>query len=99
MISLVFLYVAFKDVNWGDFLQSLISINYIWLIPGIVSVIASFAIRAVRWKLLVDPVQKVGFNETFPSTMIGYMGNNILPFRLGDLLRAYSFSKDTGITK
>ena len=98
-ISFVFLYFAFKDVNWSDFFKSLISINYVWLIPGIVSVIASFAIRAVRWKILVDPLQKVTFYDTFPSTMIGYMGNNILPFRLGDLLRAYSFSKDTGITK
>ena len=98
-ISFVFLYFAFKDVNWSDFFKSLISINYIWLLPGFVSVIASFAIRAVRWKMLVDPMQKVTFNDTFPSTMIGYMGNNILPFRLGDLLRAYSFSKNTGITK
>lgn len=98
-ISFVFLYFAFKDVNWSDFFKSLISINYIWLVPGFVSVIASFAIRAVRWKILVDPLQKVTFYDTFPSTMIGYMGNNILPFRLGDLLRAYSFSKDTGITK
>ena len=98
-ISFVFLYFAFKDVDWSDFFKSLISINYIWLIPGFVSVIASFVIRAVRWKMLLDPLQKVAFKDTFPSTMIGYMGNNILPFRLGDLLRAYSFSKDTGRTK
>ena len=99
VISLVFLYFAFKDVNWSDFLDSLLSINYLWLIPGAISVIASFAIRAVRWKMLLEPVQEVSYNKTFSSTMIGYMGNNILPFRLGDLVRAYSFSKDTGITK
>ena len=98
-ISFVFLYFAFKDVNWSDFIESLLSIDYVWLVPGVVSVIASFAIRAVRWKMLVDPLQKVAFSDTFPSTMIGYMGNNLLPFRLGDLLRAYSFSKDTGIRK
>ena len=98
-IIFVFLYFAFKDVNLGDFFESLMSINYVWLLPGFISVIASFVIRAVRWKMLLDPLQKVKFSDTFPSTMIGYMGNNILPFRLGDLLRAYSFSKDTGITK
>ena len=99
LISMVFLYFAFKDVNWSDFLHSILAIQYQWLIPATLSVMASFIIRAIRWKMLVTPIQKVSFESTFSATMIGYMGNNILPFRLGDLLRAFAFSKNTGITK
>lgn len=99
IISVVFLYFAFRDVNWQEFSRSLLSLNYLWLIPAAISVIASFVIRAIRWKMLVDPVRKVRYGKTFSATMIGYMGNNILPFRLGDLLRAYVFSKNTGLSK
>jgi len=99
LISMVFLYFAFKDVSWSDFLQSILTIQYQWLIPAAISVIASFIIRAIRWKMLVAPIQKVSFDSTFSATMIGYMGNNVLPFRLGDLLRAFAFSKETGIRK
>ena len=99
IISVVFLYFAFRDVNWQEFSSSLLSLNYLWLIPAAISVIASFVIRAIRWKMLVDPVRKVRYGKTFSATMIGYMGNNILPFRLGDLLRAYAFSKNTGLSK
>ncbi|MCH7494725.1 MAG: flippase-like domain-containing protein [Candidatus Marinimicrobia bacterium] len=99
IISIVFLYFAFRDVNWQEFSRSLLSVNFVWLIPAAISVIASFVIRAIRWKMLIDPVQKVSYGKTFSATMIGYMGNNILPFRLGDLLRAYVFSKKTGLSK
>lgn len=99
LISMVFLYFAFKDVSWGDFLHFILGIQYQWLIPAAISVIASFIVRAIRWKMLVAPIQKVTFDNTFSATMIGYMGNNVLPFRLGDLLRAFAFSKDTGIRK
>ncbi|MCH8288129.1 MAG: flippase-like domain-containing protein [Candidatus Marinimicrobia bacterium] len=99
IISIVFLYFAFRDVNWQEFSRSLLSVNFVWLIPAAISVIASFVIRAIRWKMLIDPVQKVSYGKTFSATMIGYMGNNVLPFRLGDLLRAYVFSKNTGLSK
>jgi len=98
-ISMLFLYFAFRDVSWGDFLQYILGIQYQWLIPAGISVILSFIVRAIRWKMLVAPIQKVKFDNTFSATMIGYMGNNILPFRLGDLLRAFAFAKDTGIRK
>jgi len=99
LISLVFLYFAFRDVSWNDFLRYIFGIKYQWLIPAALSVMASFVIRAIRWKMLVAPIQKINFENTFSATMIGYMGNNVLPFRLGDLLRAYAFSKGTGIKK
>lgn len=99
LISMLFLYFAFRDVSWGDFLQYILGIQYQWLIPAAISVMASFIVRAIRWKMLVAPIKKVSFDNTFSATMIGYMGNNILPFRLGDLLRAFAFAKDTGIKK
>ena len=40
---------------------------------------------------------KIPLKKIFASTMIGYFGNGILAFRLGELLKAYSVSKNHSI--
>ncbi|MEA3342460.1 MAG: lysylphosphatidylglycerol synthase transmembrane domain-containing protein [Chloroflexota bacterium] len=39
----------------------------------------------------------LGANQLFPVVVIGYMGNDILPFRLGEVLRAYVLWRKEGI--
>ncbi|HEY73290.1 MAG: UPF0104 family protein [Chloroflexi bacterium] len=52
--------------------------------------------RAVSRKMkIVTGV--LGANRLFPVVVIGYMGNNILPFRLGEVLRAYVLWRKEGI--
>jgi uncharacterized protein (TIRG00374 family) len=52
--------------------------------------------RAERWKYLLRSVSKFKASNLFPSVMIGFMANNILPVRLGEFLRAYSLGAKTG---
>jgi len=53
-------------------------------------VILCMWIRAERWRYLLVPVGSFKSRELFPSVMIGFMANNILPARLGEVVRAYS---------
>jgi uncharacterized protein (TIRG00374 family) len=48
---------------------------------------------------MVDPLKKVGYSSLFSSTMIGFMANNVLPVRLGELVRAYSLGAKENISK
>jgi len=57
---------------------------------GIFLLVTSCIIRAYRWKLIMDPLEKIPLHDVFSATMVGYFGNGILAFRLGELLRAYS---------
>jgi len=65
--------------------------------------IFSVWIRAIRWKHLLNR-EEFRVNNLFASAMIGYFGNSVLPFRLGEALRAYdittkekvSFSESVG---
>ena len=43
--------------------------------------------RAVRWKILFNPQYNIDTKSLFDIQLIGYFGNNILPLRLGELLR------------
>jgi uncharacterized protein (TIRG00374 family) len=56
-------------------------------------------IRAYRWKFMVDPLKKVRLYSLFSSTVIGFMANNILPVRLGELVRAYSLGTKENISR
>ena len=89
VISLVFLWLALKDLQLDQVLTSLQEANYLWLIPGVAVYFVSVWFRAWRWGFLLRSSKRVPARKLFPIVVIGYMGNDILPFRLGELLRAY----------
>jgi uncharacterized protein (TIRG00374 family) len=90
LISLIFLYLAFRKVDFTELWNALKGANYWYILPNVVLVILSMWMRAYRWKFMVDPIKKVGMGSLFSSVMIGFMANNVLPARLGEFIRAYS---------
>ncbi len=98
LVSAAFLYWAFQQVHWGDFLLALQGANYWWLLPGIIVYFAAVWIRAWRWHYLLGPVKKIPTRVMFPITAIGYMGNNIYPARAGEVLRAVVLKRREGVS-
>ena len=86
-------YLAVRDVAWSEVVQAfrfvdlgLLILSTLWL--GFV-----FLVRAYRWQLLLAPVAAVPFSAVFSATLIGFMGNNILPLRGGEVLRLYALAR------
>jgi len=50
--------------------------------------------RAWRWHYLLRPLKSIPTRRLFPTVAIGYFGNNILPARIGEVLRAIVLKKD-----
>jgi uncharacterized protein (TIRG00374 family) len=98
-ISLIFLYLAFRKVEYAELWSSLKGANYWWILPNVVLVIVSMWMRAYRWKFMVNPIKKLKMAPLFSSVMIGFMANNILPARLGEFVRAYSLGAKEGISR
>ncbi|MBI5267395.1 MAG: flippase-like domain-containing protein [candidate division Zixibacteria bacterium] len=99
-ISVILLWVLFRNIDFGDLGAALTHANYWWLIPNIA--LAAFAMhqRAYRWKYMINPIKEVRFGTLLSATCIGFMANNVLPLRLGEFARAYSLSfQDKGISK
>ena len=63
------------DTQWG------------WLAVSIALNLSSLWARAVRWRYLFP--QRARPTRLFNAVMIGYMGNNLLPLRAGEVLRVY----------
>ncbi len=99
LVSLVFLYLAFRKVDYTQLWQALKDANYWFIIPNVILGIFTMWMRALRWKYMVDPIKKVGLSRLFSSVMIGFMANNVLPARLGEFIRAYSLGSKEDISK
>ena len=99
-ISLFFLFLAFRGQDFGKIWDSLTRVHYWVLLPALVFYFAGVWLRAVRWGVLLSPLRKgIHPNQLFKVLAIGYMGNDILPARLGDVIRVYVLSRRENVTK
>ena len=74
--------------------------QYWALLPALAVYFAGVWIRAVRWGVLLSPLRRgIHPYSLFKVLVIGYMGNDILPARLGDVIRVYVLSRRESVTK
>jgi len=76
-----------------EFQESLRHANYFYIIPITIFAILSHISRAMRWKILIEPM---GYHpstaNTFFATMCGYFANTFVP-RAGEILRCSLLGK------
>ncbi len=98
-ISLSLLYLVFHQVRLPLLWQTLGRARYLYLLPVVAILYGNMALRAARWDFLLRPIKKVPFSTLIGSTFIGFMANNLLPARMGDVLRGYIMGKVERISK
>ena len=99
VIGLIFLVLAFKDQDFGQIAKTLVAANYWWLIPALAVYFVGVGLRAVRWRYLLNPMQKISSLRLFPVVVIGYMANNVLPVRMGEVVRSYVLGRRENVSK
>jgi len=87
------LYFTFRNMDFALLRRELLSADPLLIALAAAVVTAVFWIRAWRWKGILAPVAIVPFRSRFAATTIGFMGNNLLPARLGEFMRAYALSR------
>ncbi|MGE0821248.1 MAG: lysylphosphatidylglycerol synthase transmembrane domain-containing protein [Candidatus Binatia bacterium] len=91
-ISLICGYFAVHGVEWGAVWAAFARMNMWSLIPALGFLTAMLALRAYRWQRFVAPVQQVPVRPFWSATLIGFMANDILPLRAGEVVRAYALA-------
>lgn len=99
LISLVCLYFSFRGIDWARTGEAMSHANYAFIAGTIAVTMVSIWLRAYRWKFMLDPIKKVKTASLFESTMIGFMANNILPARLGEIVRAVAVGHSSRVSK
>lgn len=91
--SLFFLWLGFRGLAFGEIWDALTDINPIWVLISFPVYFLAIYVLTWRWWYLFRPIKNVHPNRLYPVVLIGYMANNLLPFRLGEILRAYVLKK------
>ena len=98
-LSLIFFYLIFQKVDISKVFGILGEVNYFLVLLAIPIHLSSFIFRSVRWSVILQTLKKFEPIKLFPFISIGYMANNVLPFRLGELIRAQFFGKKIGLSR
>ncbi len=89
-IGILLIWLVVKNLSEKDkteIFTSLKEANYWWIVLAMGTGILAHISRAMRWKMLLEPLDfKPKTSTTFYAVMIGYLGNLALP-RLGEVLR------------
>ena len=88
-ISLVSLYLVFSQVNLAETASILRTAILGWIVVMLIAQCVDVLLRAWRWQRLLEPIQHVRYIRTLEYLLIGYLANNVLPARLGELVRCH----------
>jgi glycosyltransferase 2 family protein len=93
VISAIVLYYTFSRMDLRSVVSELRAADPFLFILSATAITGVFWIRAWRWRGILAPVADVPFRSRFAAVTIGFMGNNLLPARVGEFMRAYALSR------
>ena len=99
VISVGGIYWAFWDFKFHEFANSIQEVNYIYLLFATLFLWASVWLRALRWRWLFKVDALPTTTSLYRAELMGYFGNNVLPLRLGELMRAYLIGREWNLSK
>ncbi len=91
LVSLAAIYLVVKQINLQELGRALSQAQYGYVLPAAVLIVLGLAARAVRWRVLLNYVLPLW--RSFNIINVTYLINGLVPFRLGELARAFLASR------
>jgi uncharacterized protein (TIRG00374 family) len=98
-VSVLGVYLAIRNVNMAETWRALRHARYVFVLPVIVLQVPIFWLRALRWKVMLRGVRDIRVYPLFRATLVGFMANNVLPARVGEVVRAYAIGRTERVSK
>ncbi len=89
--------LALRGVDGRAFLQGLAGIHWGWVAAGIAFDVLSYVSQGWRWRMLLEPGGRLSTLKATQAIYAGLFTNEVLPLRLGEVVRAYLASRWTGL--
>jgi uncharacterized protein (TIRG00374 family) len=98
-ISLVFLALFLRGENFGEIKDAFEQANYFIAALSLPVYFLGIWVRTIRWQYLLRPIARPSTMRLYPVVIIGLMANNIIPARVGELVRAYILGERERVSK
>ena len=98
-LAAVLLYFSLRGVDWKRVWQIISGAHWALLAAGCAIMSFSTFLRSLRWRVLLNAEGSLGVGTVFCATVAGYLGNNFLPARAGELVRTVLISRRSSLSK
>ena len=94
LISAFFLWYTFRNISFAE-IRALRLVAPMWIAGVLAFTAASYTLRCVRWTRMMRSTG-ARFGVCARVLMTSLAANNILPFRIGDVMRIFTYAPDLG---
>ena len=98
-ISLLAGFILLRSVDVGAALDVLAGADLRWVALMLVTSLIDVGARGARWRWLLRPIKVIPYRRMLGYTYIGYLANNVLPARLGELVRSHAAGEGEGLSR
>ena len=99
IVSIIVLVVLAYKFDVRSVLRTLSRADLEWVALGALSYVSLFALRGLRWALILRPLGHVSAGSATEAFVVGAMANNVLPARLGDVSRALWLARQETVSR
>jgi len=98
-ISVGAIWILLRSVDVGAAVEVLRHANLAAVGLMVVTVLVDVGARGARWRALLAPIRPLPYPHVLGYTYVGYLANNVLPARLGELVRSHALGEGEGISR
>jgi len=98
-ISVAAVWILIQSVDVGAAFEALRKASPIWIVVMVITATLDISSRGARWRVLLAPIAPLPYRRVLAYTLIGYLANNVLPARLGELYRSHALGEGEGISR
>ncbi len=99
VLAAALLYWSLRGIEWQRFFQTIAAARWKYVVLSASVTSSTFFLRAARWRILLNAAGKFPLGVVFWANMAGYLGNNFLPARAGELVRTVLISSRSALSK
>lgn len=97
-IAAFFVWLMLRQINGADLVRALQGARIDFLALALVAFAAGYSCRIARWRLmLARDNPRLRWGDCAGPLLASFAVNNVLPFRAGDVLRAFAFNARLGV--
>jgi hypothetical protein len=96
-VSAACIAIVVHGIEWSAVGEAFRRTNLLLLLPALGCLGLMFLLRAYRWRRLVEPIAVLPLRPFWSASLIGFMANDVLPLRVGELVRAYALAHLTSV--
>jgi conserved hypothetical protein len=98
-VSVIAIWILVQSVDIAKAADVLRTASPAWIALMLVTALVDVGARGARWRALLAPIAQLPFRRVLGYTFMGYLANNVLPARLGELYRSHALGEGEGVSR